>query len=453
VTHDPPSVCDSVRDQFGFLRDPVDVLLAHGTENDVTRMTIPGYGLRPTEYYVVSHPGYANEVLERRDTFRQYSSVRHALPAVDEGFLSNGTGEWAERRTALESAFEGETFRRFVGAMEDQIVRDVGNLETGVEYRVDKLMRSILIRATTSAVAGETPDPAVVGRLSRAVDAALQKTSFGVGTALPVWMPTPSFLSFWSQFHSLRGWTGDLAADLPEDSVARVVRRELELPEAELSRIVQLLVVAGFVSPSVMVTNALSLLFENPAYVESLVAELGSRSDEPRTLEDVRRSSDGIRWTLFESLRLYPPTFNLTRRVESKSASLGPYELEEGEFVWIDQWSLGRDVDEWDQPSSFAPERWVDLGTDRPSFVPFGAGPRECFGKHAALVAGELILANLLGRYQFAETETSLSLSTVTGGASLSLESPRIRLERPGERVSPTGSSEPGSSSQEGSHG
>lgn len=446
-------MCDSVRDQVRFLRDPVDVLLAHGTENDVTRMTIPGYGVRPTEYTVVSHPEYANEVLERRDTFRQYSSVRHALPAVDEGFLSKGTGEWARRRAAFESAFEGETFRSFVEAMEAQIVRDVGTLETGVEYRVDELMRSLLIRATTNAVAGETPDPVVVERLSRAVDAALRKTSFGVGTALPVWMPTPSFVSFWTQFRSLRGWTDDLAADLPEDSVARVVERELDLSAEDRSRIVQLLVVAGFVSPSVMVTNALSLLFDNPSYVESLVAELGSRSGEPRTRGDLRDASDGIRWTLFESLRLYPPTFNLTRRVESEAARLGPYELEEGDLVWVDQWSLGRDDDYWDQPAAFAPERWAGLSTDRPAFVPFGAGPRECFGKHVAIVAGELVLANLLGRYRLADAETSLSPSTVTGGASLSLESPTIQLRRPGTGPSTAGTSEAGSSGQEGSHG
>jgi len=437
MTRRPPSVCDSVRDQVRFVRDPVAFLLEHGTAHDVTRMQIPGYGLRSSEYYVVSRPEYATAVLADRETFEQYSSVRHALPAVDQGFLSNEEGAWEPRRRAFEEAFGGESFRSFLDAYETQIVRDVGNLETGVSYRIDELMRSLLIRATTKAVAGRTPEPAVAAELSGAVDAALRKTSFGYGTVLPVWMPTPSFVSFWTSFHSLRGWTDEVAADLPEDSVARAVRRACDLPEEQLARIVQLLIVAGFVSPSVMVTNALSLLIDNPTYVDSLVADLGPRRDSPIGLGDLRGTAEGLRWTLFESLRLFPPTFNLTRRV-TREGSVGPYPVEEGDLVWIDQWSLGRDDDYWAAPGAFAPERWTDLSTDRAAFLPFGAGPRECFGKQVALLSGELILANLLGRYRFAEAETSLDTSTVSGGASLSLESPRVRLDRRGTATVPT---------------
>jgi cytochrome P450 len=65
-----------------------------------------------------------------------------------------------------------------------------------------------------------------------------------------------------------------------------------------------------------------------------------------------------------------------------------------GTLVLISTWALHRDPALWTHADQFRPQRFVDgeVGP-RWSYLPFGAGARQCIGKDFALVEAVLVLA------------------------------------------------------------
>jgi cytochrome P450 len=82
-----------------------------------------------------------------------------------------------------------------------------------------------------------------------------------------------------------------------------------------------------------------------------------------------------------EVLRLFPPVWLMGREVLTDTVIAG-YQIHRGDHVHIPVYLMHTDPRWWDRPEQFDPGRW--LGTVLPharrAFLPFGAGPRMCFG-------------------------------------------------------------------------
>jgi cytochrome P450 len=69
-----------------------------------------------------------------------------------------------------------------------------------------------------------------------------------------------------------------------------------------------------------------------------------------------------------------------------------------GTTVLVSPWVMHRNAQQWPQPEAFLPERWLPLLQGRPAmaelsgmgssgtYLPFGAGPRNCIGTGATSV-------------------------------------------------------------------
>ncbi|TDD16613.1 cytochrome P450 [Nonomuraea diastatica] len=103
---------------------------------------------------------------------------------------------------------------------------------------------------------------------------------------------------------------------------------------------------------------------------------------------------------LNELLRVYPPTWLMGRWVH-RDTTLSGFDLHRGEQVMFSAYHLHRDPRWWDNPDEFRPERW--LGQDRPyagrAYIPFGAGPRHCFGNQLSITHLTLAIAWLADAY------------------------------------------------------
>lgn len=68
---------------------------------------------------------------------------------------------------------------------------------------------------------------------------------------------------------------------------------------------------------------------------------------------------------------------------------------------------LQRDPRWWDDPNSFAPDRWTSAPRPEYAYFPFGGGPRHCIGLRFAMTELKLALATLTQRVEFERvTET-----------------------------------------------
>jgi cytochrome P450 len=73
-----------------------------------------------------------------------------------------------------------------------------------------------------------------------------------------------------------------------------------------------------------------------------------------------------------------------------------------GTMVLTNLWAVHNDPDQWDSPSEFRPERFIDgegkLRLKMDAWLPFSAGRRACLGEAVAKPELVLILACLLKR-------------------------------------------------------
>ncbi|KAK4485205.1 hypothetical protein RD792_007832 [Penstemon davidsonii] len=106
-----------------------------------------------------------------------------------------------------------------------------------------------------------------------------------------------------------------------------------------------------------------------------------------------------------ETLRFHPPIPFLAREAREDVKVMG-YEVAGGTMILTNSWAIGRDPASWDEPEKFKPERFlinssIDfMGLDF-ELLPFGAGRRRCPGIAFSMANVELVLANLLQKFEW----------------------------------------------------
>jgi len=100
-------------------------------------------------------------------------------------------------------------------------------------------------------------------------------------------------------------------------------------------------------------------------------------------------------------MRMFPaaPT-GLARRVPAGGDEIDGRFVPAGTQVSVFQYASNMNSKNWNQPTEFIPERWMDdprfVKDDRASFQPFSYGPRDCIGRNLAYVEMRLVLTRLL---------------------------------------------------------
>jgi cytochrome P450 len=122
------------------------------------------------------------------------------------------------------------------------------------------------------------------------------------------------------------------------------------------------------------------------------------------------------RQVIQETLRLYPPGYQLTR-VCTRDVEIDGRRIRAGTRILIPVYALHRHRDHWHDPDAFDPDRFAP-GTpapDRHLYMPFGAGPRICLGAAFAMTELVTVLATLVRAARF----TPLSEPWPVAGASI----------------------------------
>ncbi|XP_034216289.1 cytochrome P450 71A26-like [Prunus dulcis] len=106
-----------------------------------------------------------------------------------------------------------------------------------------------------------------------------------------------------------------------------------------------------------------------------------------------------------ETLRLYPPIPLLVPRESTQEAKIKGYDIAARTMVLINAWTIGRDPSMWDEPEEFKPERFLNSSVDFKGhdfqLIPFGAGRRGCPGSLFAMITNEIVLANLVHKFDW----------------------------------------------------
>uniref|UniRef100_A0A8C3LHJ5 Uncharacterized protein n=1 Tax=Chrysolophus pictus TaxID=9089 RepID=A0A8C3LHJ5_CHRPC len=104
-----------------------------------------------------------------------------------------------------------------------------------------------------------------------------------------------------------------------------------------------------------------------------------------------------------ESLRLYPAGGRIDR-VCKKTVEFNGVTIPEGMVVMIPIYVLHHDPAYWPKPEEFRPERFSKENReniDPYTYLPFGAGPRNCIGMRFALLVVKVAVVALLQNFSF----------------------------------------------------
>ncbi|KAF8016910.1 hypothetical protein BT93_H2190 [Corymbia citriodora subsp. variegata] len=106
-----------------------------------------------------------------------------------------------------------------------------------------------------------------------------------------------------------------------------------------------------------------------------------------------------------ETLRSHPPIPLLVPRESTQDTKVMGYDIAAGTRVIVNTWAIGRDPSLWNSPEEFRPERFLNSSIDFKGhdfeLIPFGAGRRGCPGIAFSIVVDELVLANLLHKFDW----------------------------------------------------
>ena len=170
------------------------------------------------------------------------------------------------------------------------------------------------------------------------------------------------------------------------------VAADLDLDMLAAARTILVVYAAGTETTAPALTFALAHLAHDRELQEWLHEEARSvLGDSPPGAADVERLPRA-RAVFAEVLRLYPPSWYIARAA-AEDVELAGETLASGEVALICQYHLHRDERFFRRPLEFRPARFLEDEIARRTYLPFGAGRRQCLGERLAWTEGTLLLA------------------------------------------------------------
>ncbi len=372
------------------------------------------YKLAWNHILFLNHPDYIREVLVvQNDNFVKERTVQRTRMLLGKGMITAEGAEHRAQRQVAQPAFHRQRIPAYAETMVREAERMRGSWRDGEERDIARDMMHLTLNVVAETLFA-TDLREEVHELADAINRIMGLYNFLVILPAAEWLVhvrPPGLAAFararkridavvyrmiaaHRERHSDQGSLLDmmLAASPDQGQEAEQALRDQ--------------VITIFLAGYETVANALAwtwyLLSQNPecerGFHEEIDRELQGRlpgvSDVPR-----------LRYTemvLAESMRLYPPAWAMGRQA-LRDFRLGDYYLPAKTTVLISQFVLQRDARFFPDPLRFNPERFTPEAKARRAkftYVPFGAGARQCIGESFAWMEGVLLLATIGQRWK-----------------------------------------------------
>lgn len=368
---------------------------------------------------VLNHPDYVKRVLlENHANYDKDVFVFHLLrPMMRDGLVTNVGGEpWLRQRRLVQPAFHRSRVAALGRLITDLVFAFLQQWEEtsvaqGQPFDVALEMTHLTLQIISKAlfdidISEKTSE---FGKAFAEANRIL--TSFARFPFPPLNFPTPAHIRLWAAIKRMdnialtviqqRRQSGDVG-DLLSMMIAAGGDAGESMSDPQLRDEVMTLLLAGHETSANAISWAWYLLGMHREVEERLYAELTSvlagRTPTPEDLPQLPY----LQMIVQESLRLYPPTWQLMRRAREEDV-IGGYTIPARSTLFWSQYWLHRHPDFWPDPERFDPERFTAeqvARRHRYAYMPFGIGPRMCIGQSLALTEIQLVLATIAQRYR-----------------------------------------------------
>lgn len=360
------------------------------------------------QIYFANHPSLIRDVLVTHDwNFIKGRGLRASKPLFGSGLLTSEGELHRRQRRLAQPAFHSARLVEYARVMVEFGVATSQKWNNDQELAIDREMMRLTLQ-----IVGRTLFTADVLHEAKDVGDAVTGALHQFRQLNSPFIQTTQFLRRWANLRASRsrrrfeGLLGRIIADHREhpdrynDMLSLLMVSDNETGTGYMSDELLLdealtIFLAGHETTANALTWTWYLLAQHPEVEKKLHDEiervLQGRQPAPEDALKLCYTGQIFR----EALRLYPPAWIIGREAVT-GYRLGSIEVPAGSTLMMSPYAMHRDPRFWNNPESFAPERWEDnLSGDRPKFAffPFGAGTRVCIGEHFATLEGVLLIA------------------------------------------------------------
>ncbi|GKV18134.1 hypothetical protein SLEP1_g28555 [Rubroshorea leprosula] len=183
--------------------------------------------------------------------------------------------------------------------------------------------------------------------------------------------------------------------------------------------------VAGTDTSSATVIWVMTFLIKHPTVMKKAQDEVRNLAGKKGFVnEDDIQDLPYLKAVVKETFRLQGTAPLLAPRETIRDCNIGEYKIPAKTLVYVNAWAIGRDTEAWGQNvEEFNPERFIGSSIDYKGqdfgLIPFGSGRRICPGMNMGATTVELVLANLLYKFDweipFGMKQEDLDFDTAPG--------------------------------------
>ncbi|MDG3444640.1 cytochrome P450 [Nitrospirillum amazonense] len=167
------------------------------------------------------------------------------------------------------------------------------------------------------------------------------------------------------------------------------------------------LLISGHETTGTALAWTLYALAQQPSLKERAAAEAADWPNQP-TMHDLKRFPY-IKACLEEGLRWMPPAWTISR-VTLQDSVVGGIRVPAGTSLMCAPYLAHRSPEDWPDPETYDPSRWLNTDINRRAFLAFGAGPRVCIGQAFSMLEMTIVLASILKAFNF-ELQPGISVA------------------------------------------
>jgi cytochrome P450 len=357
----------------------------------------------------LNHPDYIREVLiVQNDNFVKERTVRRSKMLLGEGMITSEGAEHRMQRQVAQPAFHRQRIPGYAKTIVEEGVRMRDRWKNGEQRDIAIDMMHLTLNVVAETLfATDLRDE--VDELADAINRIMGLYNFLVMLPAAEWLVhvrPPGLAAFvrarkridavvYRMIESHRQSRSDRGSLLDMMLAASPDR------SAESERSLRDQVITIFLAGYETVANALSwtwyLLSQNPDCRRQFHDEIDRElKGSVPTLDDVPRLRY-VEMVLAESMRLFPPAWAMGRYALN-DFHLGEYFLPAKTTVLTSQFITHRDPRYFPDPLRFDPQRFTPDAKARRTkwtYLPFGAGARQCIGESFAWMEAILLLATI----------------------------------------------------------
>jgi cytochrome P450 len=396
---------DFLRDKLGFLSRCADQY------GDVVKLKIG----EPT--YLLLSPEDIEHVLVKN--YRNYEksprlTSRKGRQLSGEGLLTTYAAEHLRQKRMMQPHFYHKSIRAFaniiIGTTEQMLAEWRDGAKLNIAEEMMNLAQRVILKSLFS---GETEED--IDKLAKIIT--IRRKYFGYVFLSP--FPFPEYLPTYAN-REYRGTIKQIDEFIyssisarratvtpPQDLLTMLMSAQYEdgstITDKQAHDEALTISITGYETIGEALAWTWYLLSEHPLVESKLFMELNEvLGGRMPAIDDAPM----LRYTemiLYESMRLYPPTWIFVRMAQEADVLPSGATIPLGSKIYLCQYIVHRSPRFFSKPEKFDPERFSEAARrERPKFAyfPFGGGPRLCIGEPFAMMECVLILACIARRFQ-----------------------------------------------------